>query len=91
MAPDSEFPLAHAPVVPLFLKRTLGGGSLVIQGDGRQTRDFVHIDDVVQALAAAASTERAVGPGNQRRLRRGNLDRRAGASSSGSDRESSRM
>jgi UDP-glucose 4-epimerase len=59
--PGQRIPPAHAPVVPLFLKRTLGGGSLVIQGDGRQTRDFVHIDDVVQALAAAASTERAAG------------------------------
>ena len=59
--PGQRIPPAHAPVVPLFLKRTLGGGSLVIQGDGRQTRDFVHIDDVVQALTAAASTERAVG------------------------------
>lgn len=54
--PGQRVPPAHAPVVPLFLKRALGGGSLVVHGDGSQTRDFVHIDDVVRALAAAAST-----------------------------------
>jgi UDP-glucose 4-epimerase len=59
--PGQRIPPAHAPVVPLFLKRTLGGGSVVIHGDGRQTRDYVYIDDVVQALIAAALTERAAG------------------------------
>ena len=59
--PGQRIPPAHAPVVPLFLKRTLGGGSLVIHGDGRQTRDYVHIDDVVRALVTAALTERAAG------------------------------
>jgi UDP-glucose 4-epimerase len=33
----------------------LTGASLVVQGDGRQTRDFVYIDDVVDALVAAAT------------------------------------
>lgn len=53
--PGQRVPPAHAPVVPLFLRRTLGGGSLVIFGDGRQTRDLVYIDDVVRALVAAAT------------------------------------
>jgi UDP-glucose 4-epimerase len=59
--PGQRIPPAHAPVVPLFLRRALGGGSLVIHGDGRQTRDFVHIDDVVQALLAAATVDAADG------------------------------
>jgi UDP-glucose 4-epimerase len=59
--PGQRIPPAHAPVVPLFLKRALGGGSLVIHGDGRQTRDFVYIDDVLQALMAAATTPRVAG------------------------------
>jgi UDP-glucose 4-epimerase len=59
--PGQRIPPAHAPVVPLFLKRALGGGSLVIHGDGRQSRDFVYIDDAVRGLAAAALTEAAVG------------------------------
>lgn len=51
--PGQRIPPAHAPVIPLFLKRALGGGSLVVHGSGRQSRDFVHIDDVVRALTAA--------------------------------------
>lgn len=46
---------AHPPVVPQFLKQALTGGSLVILGDGEQTRDFVYVDDVVEALLAAAT------------------------------------
>jgi len=48
-------PPSHPPVIPQFVKQALGGGSLVIFGDGRQTRDFVYIDDVVEALIAAAT------------------------------------
>lgn len=54
--PGQRVPPAHAPVVPLFLRRALSGGSLVVHGDGSQTRDFVYIDDVVRALEAAATT-----------------------------------
>lgn len=46
---------AHPPVVPQFLKQALGGGSLVVFGGGEQTRDFVYVDDVVEALVVAAT------------------------------------
>lgn len=59
--PGQRIPPAHAPVAPLFLKRALTGGSLVVHGDGSQTRDFVHIDDVVRALVAAAAVPDADG------------------------------
>jgi UDP-glucose 4-epimerase len=36
-------------VVPIFVKRALLGESLRIFGDGEQTRDFLHVRDVVQA------------------------------------------
>jgi UDP-glucose 4-epimerase len=52
-----SIPPSHAPVVPRFLKQAQGGGSLVIFGSGKQTRDFVHVDDVVAALAAAMTVE----------------------------------
>jgi len=39
------------------LKQALGGGSLVVLGSGEQTRDFVYVDDVVEALVAAASAQ----------------------------------
>jgi UDP-glucose 4-epimerase len=51
--PGQPLPASHAPVVPLFLKRALNGGSLVIFGDGSQSRDFIYIEDVVGALVAA--------------------------------------
>src|SRR5512143_2740063 len=52
--PGQPLPPSHAPVVPRYLKQVLGGGSLVVYGGGTQTRDFVYIDDVVRAMAAAA-------------------------------------
>jgi len=53
--PGQRVPPAHAPVVPLFTRNILSGASVVVHGDGRQTRDFVYIDDVVDALVAAAT------------------------------------
>jgi UDP-glucose 4-epimerase len=49
-------PPSYPPVIPQFVKQALSRGSLVILGDGRQQRDFVYIDDVVDALLAAATT-----------------------------------
>lgn len=54
--PGQPLPPSHASVIPRFLKQATGGGSLVLFGDGRQTRDFVYIDDVVDALVAAGRT-----------------------------------
>ncbi|MGQ9851000.1 MAG: NAD-dependent epimerase/dehydratase family protein [Aggregatilineaceae bacterium] len=53
--PGQQMPVAHPPVIPHFLRQVLGRGSLVIHGSGTQTRDFVYVDDVVEALIAAAS------------------------------------
>jgi UDP-glucose 4-epimerase len=44
---------SHSPVIPRFIHQALGGGSLIIFGDGEQTRDFVYVTDVVRALVAA--------------------------------------
>jgi UDP-glucose 4-epimerase len=40
-------------VVAIFLNAMTGGGETTIFGDGRQTRDFVHVDDVIRALVIA--------------------------------------
>jgi UDP-glucose 4-epimerase len=53
--PGQQLPASHPPVIPRLLKSALTGASLVIFGNGEQTRDFVYIDDVVAALVAAAS------------------------------------
>ena len=53
--PRQQLPPSHAPVVPLFMHQILGRGSVVVFGNGQQTRDFVYIDDVVDALVSAAT------------------------------------
>ncbi|HLF03444.1 MAG TPA: NAD-dependent epimerase/dehydratase family protein [Anaerolineales bacterium] len=52
--PGQPLPAAHPPVIPRFLKQALNGASVVAFGDGRQTRDYVYLTDVVHALTAAA-------------------------------------
>ena len=32
-------------IIPLFITNALGGESLPVYGDGRQTRDWLHVDD----------------------------------------------
>lgn len=56
--PGQNIPPVHAPVIPQFVRQALGNGSLVTYGDGSQTRDYVYIDDVVEALVAAAVAPR---------------------------------
>lgn len=60
--PGQPIPPTHAPVIPKFLKQVLAGGSLVIYGQGQQSRDFVFVDDAVDALVAAARADAANGP-----------------------------
>jgi len=51
--PGQPLPPTHGPVIPYLMQQVIQNGSAIIFGDGAQTRDFVYIDDVVQALAAA--------------------------------------
>ena len=60
--PGQPIPPAHAPVIPQFVQQALGRGSLVVFGDGSQTRDYVYIDDVVDALVSAALTSHITEP-----------------------------
>lgn len=55
--PGQRVPPVHAPVIPHFVRSLMSGASLVVHGDGSQTRDFVYIDDVVDALIAAADAD----------------------------------
>jgi UDP-glucose 4-epimerase len=52
---------AYAAVVPRFFHAILRGERPVIFGDGQQTRDFTHVDNVVDANLAAARSTRGAG------------------------------
>ncbi len=52
---------AYALVIPHFLRLRDEGKPLTIYGDGCQTRDYVHIDDVVRANMNAANSELPLG------------------------------
>ena len=53
--PGQHLPASHPPVVPHYLKQALRGGTLVVHGDGSQTRDYVYVDDVISGMVAAAT------------------------------------
>ncbi len=52
-APDSPY----SGVISLFIKAFLNGQAPVIHGDGRQTRDFTYVSNVVDGVLRAATAE----------------------------------
>jgi nucleoside-diphosphate-sugar epimerase len=55
--PNSDY----AAVIPRFVTAALEGQRPVIYGDGDQTRDFIHVENAVQANLLAADAGRASG------------------------------
>jgi UDP-glucose 4-epimerase len=53
--PGQHLPPSHAPVIPHYLRQVSRGGTIVMHGDGTQTRDYVYVDDVVSAMISAAT------------------------------------
>ena len=47
---------AYGNVIPIFARQVLDDQRLTIYGDGNQTRDYVHVDDVVQANLLASQS-----------------------------------
>jgi nucleoside-diphosphate-sugar epimerase len=58
--PDSHY----AAAVPIFIRRVLDNRSITIFGDGKQTRDFIFVGDVVDALLRAVASDAAGEPFN---------------------------
>ena len=56
-------PLGEAGVIAIFCGRLRAGERPTVFGDGRQTRDYIYVGDVVAAALAAADSE-ASGPIN---------------------------
>ncbi|MBN1544763.1 NAD-dependent epimerase/dehydratase family protein [Candidatus Woesearchaeota archaeon] len=51
--PRQDLKSQYAAVIPLFIEAALKNRQLCIFGDGKQTRDFIYVKDVVQALVVA--------------------------------------
>ena len=51
----------YSGVITRFINRAKQGQSLTIYGDGSQTRDFVNVKDIVQALFASLKSSGANG------------------------------
>ncbi len=54
--PGQRIPPTHAPVIPSFMRQASQNGTIVMHGDGQQTRDYVYVDDVINAMVAAATS-----------------------------------
>ena len=52
--PEQRLPPTHAPVIPYCINQALDNGTIVIHGEGNQTRDYVFVDDVVNAAMRAS-------------------------------------
>ena len=52
---------AYSGVIMIFLNRLTQNAQPTIYGDGKQTRDFVYVEDVVQANMLALTTQKATG------------------------------
>jgi UDP-glucose 4-epimerase len=57
-------PQGEAGVIAIFAFRLLRGEPCVVYGDGEQTRDYVYVEDVADAVARALARPQATGPVN---------------------------
>jgi UDP-glucose 4-epimerase len=47
----------YSGVITKFLRKIIDGGVLTIDGNGEQTRDFIHVNDIVKAIILASEHE----------------------------------
>jgi UDP-glucose 4-epimerase len=51
----------YGMVIPNFVQQALAGKPITVFGDGRQSRSFTHVSDVVRALLALVQEPKAIG------------------------------
>jgi len=51
---------AYSSVVGVFVRQHRAGASLTVTGDGEQSRDFIHVQDVAQANLETALSDRSL-------------------------------
>ncbi|MGD0807071.1 MAG: SDR family NAD(P)-dependent oxidoreductase [Anaerolineales bacterium] len=59
--PRQDFHSSYSGVIAIFIARAVAGKPVTIYGDGRQTRDFIYVGDVVRANILACESDRADG------------------------------
>ena len=55
--PRQSMDSQYSMVIPIFINKLLKGESPTIYGDGNQSRDFIYVDDVVDANVAAIEND----------------------------------
>lgn len=55
--PGQRIPPSHPPIIPNFIRQSRQDGTLVFHGDGNQTRDYVYIDDAINAMVSAGTVQ----------------------------------
>jgi UDP-glucose 4-epimerase len=66
-----QSPFGEAGVVAIFAQRLLSGQSCLINGDGRTTRDYLHVSDVADAFVRAVDRGHGlinIGSGRERQV-----------------------
>lgn len=48
--PKQNLDSQYAAVIPIFIQKALNNEDLIIYGDGKQTRDFIYIQDICEAF-----------------------------------------
>lgn len=59
--PGQAHDSAYAAAIPRFIRAVATGGNPTVFGDGLQTRDFIHVEDVVRANLLAGSATGSLG------------------------------
>jgi UDP-glucose 4-epimerase len=54
-----RLPPSYAPIIPHCLKQAMENGTIIIHGDGKQSRDYVYVEDAVDAMISAATSPKA--------------------------------
>lgn len=59
--PRSHFEGYSGEVIPKFLVRVMSGKPPIVFGDGKQTRDFTYVSDVVNGIIKVAASDKLIG------------------------------
>ncbi|MBI3051392.1 SDR family NAD(P)-dependent oxidoreductase [Candidatus Woesearchaeota archaeon] len=59
--PRAQVRTGDYAIVNWFVKRALSGEPLAVFGDGSQTRDYIYVDDIAEAMLLAATSDKARG------------------------------